>query len=244
VTCNYPAERMFRGTRCCHRRLHRVTLSMNMINNLLELSKRELLEITGFFRRNYNEIIVIGLATLFLTLAAYHPIGPPWISSLIYFAVLPVLTITLILRKNPLDFGLRPGNVRVWSFYVVVTFIIALPVLYLASRSSALSHYYTEPQFDFVKYSLQTIIYLFAWEFIFRGFLLFGLRGKLKEFSIFVQMVPFVLLHIGKPEIETISTILTGLYFGYVSYRGNSFWPAFIMHVFINILFLIFVNVL
>jgi membrane protease YdiL (CAAX protease family) len=215
-----------------------------MTNNLLELSRRELREIAGFFRRNYNEIIVIGLATLYLTLAAYHPIGPPWISSVIYFAMLPVLTIVLLLRKNPLDFGLRPGNVRVWSFYVVVTFIIALPVLYLASRSSALSHYYTEPQFNVPRYSLQTIVYLFAWEFIFRGFMLFGLKGKLKELSILVQMVPFVLLHIGKTEIETISTILTGLYFGYVAYRGNSFWPAFIIHVFINISFLIFVNIL
>jgi membrane protease YdiL (CAAX protease family) len=215
-----------------------------MMNNLLELSRRELKEIAGFFRRNYNEIIVIGLATLFLTLAAYHPIGPLWISSVIYFAALPVLTITLILRKNPLDFGLRPGNVRVWSFYVVITFVIALPVLYLASRSSVLSHYYTEPRFNVFTYSIQTVVYLFAWEFIFRGFLLFGLKGKLKEFSILVQMVPFVLLHIGKPEIETISTILTGLYFGYVAYRGNSFWPAFIIHLFINISFLVFVNIL
>lgn len=213
-----------------------------MINNLLELSRRELKEIARFFGKTYNEIIVIGLATLYLTLAAYHPIGPLWISSLIYFAVLPVLTIVLMLRKNPLDFGLRPGNVRIWSFYVVVTFIVAMPVLYLASRSSVLSHYYTEPRFNVFTYSIQTIVYLLAWEFIFRGFLLFGLKGKLKELSILVQMVPFVLLHIGKPEIETISTILTGLYFGYVAYRGNSFWPAFIIHAFINISFLIFVN--
>jgi membrane protease YdiL (CAAX protease family) len=215
-----------------------------MKNKLNKLPRQELHEIAGFFRRNYNEIIVIGLATLYLTLAAYHPIGPPWISSVIYFAILPVLTIVLILRKNPLDFGLRMGNVRVWSFYVVVTFVIALPILYLASRNSTLSHYYMEPQFNIVKYSLQTIIYLFGWEFIFRGFLLFGLKAKLKELIILVQMVPFVLLHIGKPETETISTILTGLYFGYVAYRGNSFWPAFIIHLFINISFLIFVNVL
>jgi membrane protease YdiL (CAAX protease family) len=55
-------------------------------------------------------------------------------------------------------------------------------------------------------------------------------------------MVPFVLLHLGKPEIETLSTIPTGLYLGYVAYRGNSCWPAVIIHIFINILFLILVN--
>jgi len=208
-----------------------------------KLFKQELQAIGSFFKRNYREIVIIGLATLFLTVAGYHPIGPPWVSSLIYFAVLPILTI-IILRRNPLDFGLRLGNFKVWGFYVIVTLIVALPILYVASRSSALAQYYTIQKFDVVKYCLETTVYLFAWEFIFRGFLLFGLKDKLKESSILVQMVPFVLVHFGKPEIETISTILTGIYFGYVAYRGNSYWPAFIIHLFINIVFLIFVNVL
>jgi membrane protease YdiL (CAAX protease family) len=207
------------------------------------LFKKELGEIASFFRRNYREIVIISLAVLFLTLAGYHPIGPPWVSSLIYFAVLPILTI-IILRRNPLDFGLRLGNVKVWGFYVIATLIVALPILYVASRSSLLANYYTIPKFDVVKYCLETTVYLLAWEFIFRGFLLFGLKDKLKESSILVQMVPFVLVHFGKPEIETISTILTGIYFGYVAYRGNSYWPAFIIHLFINIPFLIFVNIL
>ncbi|MCJ7515430.1 MAG: CPBP family intramembrane metalloprotease [Dehalococcoidia bacterium] len=211
---------------------------------MIKLFRQELQAIGSFFRRNYRELVVIGLATLFLTLDRYHPIGPSWVSSLIYFAVLPVITITVILRRNPLDFGIRLGNFKAWSFYVVVTFIVALPILYIASRSSFLAAYYIVPQFNVVKYSIETTVYLFAWEFLFRGFLLFGLKNKLKESSILVQMVPFVLLHFGKPEIETISTILTGIYFGYVAYRGNSYWPAFIIHLFINIVFLIFVNIL
>jgi membrane protease YdiL (CAAX protease family) len=213
-------------------------------NNLSTLFKKELREIASFFRRNYREIVIISLATLFLTLAGYHPIGPPWVSSLIYFAVLPVITITVILRRNPLDFGLRLGNFKIWGFYVIASLIVALPILYIASRSSLLANYYTIPQFEVVKYCLETTVYLLAWEFIFRGFLLFGLKEKLKESSILIQMIPFVLVHFGKPEIETISTILTGIYFGYVAYRGNSYWPAFIIHLFINISFLIFVNIL
>jgi hypothetical protein len=93
------------------------------------LFKKELREIASFFRRNYREIVVISLAILFLTVAGYHPIGPPWISSLIYFAVLPILTITIILRRNPLDFGLRLGNFKVWGFYVIASLIVALPIL-------------------------------------------------------------------------------------------------------------------
>jgi membrane protease YdiL (CAAX protease family) len=216
---------------------------MASVNMLTKLLLQELREIALFFRRNYNEIIVICLATLFLTLDRYHPIGPSPVSSLIYFMILPILTIVLILRKNPLDFGFRPGNVKVWSFYVVATIIVALPILFAASRIPELASFYSMPQFNVGSYALETTVYLFAWEFIFRGFLLFGLKDKLKESSILIQMVPFVLLHFGKPEIETISTILTGLYFGWVAYRGNSFWPAFIIHTFVNITFLVFVNI-
>jgi membrane protease YdiL (CAAX protease family) len=212
-------------------------------NIVIKLPQQELRAIGSFFRRNYREIVIICSATLFLTLAGYHPIGPSWLSSLIYFAVLPILTI-VALRRNPLDFGLRLGNFKVWGFYVVVTLIVALPILYIASRIPVFTRYYTMPQFNVVKYIPETIVYLLAWEFIFRGFLLFGLKDKLREGSILVQMVPFVLVHFGKPEMETISTILTGLYFGYVSYRGNSYWPAFIIHLFINIVFVVFVNVL
>jgi len=217
---------------------------MAIKHSLAKLSRRELRAIASFFVRNYREIVVIGLATLFLVVAGYQAIGPPWISALIYFLILPLAVILFILRRNPLDFGLRLGNVKIWSFYVVATIIVALPVLYFASRIDSLAHYYTVQQFNITRYSLQTLVYLFAWEFIFRGFLLFGLKGKLKEASILIQMVPFVLLHVGKPEIETLSTIIMGIYFGWVAYRGNSFWPAFIIHAVINISFLVFVNTL
>jgi membrane protease YdiL (CAAX protease family) len=77
---------------------------------------------------------------------------------------------------------------------------------------------------------------------MFRGFLLFGLKEKFKEGSVLLQMIPFALLHLGKPELETISTIITGILFGYVAYRGKSYWPAFIIHLFINVFFVALIN--
>jgi membrane protease YdiL (CAAX protease family) len=209
-----------------------------------KLLKMEFRGIFPFLKRNYGEVVIISSATLFLIVNRYHPIGPPWASSLIYFAILPLLTVLLILRRNPLDFGLRFGNFKAWSFHVVASFIIALPILYIASRNSLLAEYYTITQFNLLKYSLETIAYLLSWEFLFRGFLLFGLKERFKEGSILIQMIPFAILHFGKPEVEAISTIIMGIYLGYVVYRGNSYWPAFIIHLFINILFRIFVNIL
>ena len=65
--------------------------------------------------------------------------------------------------------------------------------------------------------------------------MLFGLKRDFGEGAILVQMIPFALLHAGKPEVETIGCILTGLYFGYVAYRTNSIWPVFVIHLFANV---------
>jgi membrane protease YdiL (CAAX protease family) len=55
-------------------------------------------------------------------------------------------------------------------------------------------------------------------------------------------MIPFVLLHLGKPELETISCLFTGILFGYIAYRGKSFWPVFLIHLFINVYFVWLIN--
>ncbi|MFC2022720.1 lysostaphin resistance A-like protein [Chloroflexota bacterium] len=229
----YPADEAISEDRKVCRKV------LLMIANLLNT---ELKAIYSFLKRNYRELVVLGSATLFLILSNYHPVWHRWFSADLYYAIMPVLSILILLRKNPLDFGLRLGNPRIWGLHVGVTCLIALPIVYLASRDASFQAFYTIAEFSPLVYFLETAAYLLAWEFIFRGFLLFGLKERLVELSILVQMVPFVLLHINKPEIETMSTIMMGVYLGYIAYRGNSYWPAFIIHLFVNISLVFFIN--
>jgi membrane protease YdiL (CAAX protease family) len=208
------------------------------MNNL----QKELSAIGLFLKRNRHEAVVISSAALFLTLNKYHPIGPEWSNSLLYYAVLPIIVIVVLLRKNVLDFGFRLGNPRKWGIYVAATCLVSIPILYAVSRIPLFQSYYRVETFNFINYFLASCVSLLASEFLFRGFLLFGLKERLKEMSILVQMIPFVLVHFGKPELETLSTILTGVYFGYIVYRGNSYWPAFLIHLFINVFFVACVN--
>ena len=196
----------------------------------------ELKNLGSFLRGWYQEIAVICFATLFIILHHHHKIENFWLSSFIYFGLLPILVIAILLRKNPIDFGLRFGNYRFWIPWVVLFLIVAVPILYFTSDMSSVQGYYrSHRNFDFLTYAWQIGIYMLGWEFLFRGFMLFGLKDRFKEGSILIQMIPFVLLHFGKPEIETISTIFTGVLWGWICYRGNSFWPAFIMHMVVNL---------
>jgi len=209
---------------------------------MINIFNQELQEIYSFFKNNRRETVILSLATLFLVLGNYRLIRSSLlISYLIYYVIFPVFTILIILRKNPLDYGLRIGNYKLWSFYVAITVLIGIPVLYIGSLFSSVGQYYTQP-FDYYSFLTQMVPLLFAWEYLLRGFLLFGLKEKFKEASILIQMVPFTLLHLGKPEIEILMCIPMGIWFGYIAYRGKSFWPAFIIHVFINFTLKYFVN--
>ncbi len=209
---------------------------------LKRLLRKESQDLYLFLKRNKTEAFVVGCTLVSLTLDKYNHIWTDWFHSFIYFAILPLVLIPIILRRNPLDFGLRFGNPKIWGFYVAITCLIAVPVLFVASLAPSLQGFYKEENFSFIQYLLISIVGLFAQEFLLRGFLLFGLKEKLGELAIVVQIIPFVLMHFGKPELETLSTVITGLYFGYVAYRGNSFWPAFIIHLFINVFFVSLIN--
>jgi membrane protease YdiL (CAAX protease family) len=74
---------------------------------------------------------------------------------------------------------------------------------------------------------------IFGWEFLFRGFILFGYARKFGPDALWIQAVPFALLHIGKPEIETLSTIFGGFAFGWVAWRTKSFIYPFLIHWYI-----------
>ncbi len=206
------------------------------------LFARELGAVRSLVTGNLSELIIICSAVLFLVLDEYHTFGERWLDSAVFNASLPLLTLLLLLRRNPLDFGLRLGRWRLWLLYAAVTCVVVLPILIAASRVDSLREYYAVEGFDLPSYSIRIIVYLTAWEFVFRGYLLFGLRSRFREAAILVQMVPFVLLHVGKPELETLSTIPMGLYLGWVAYRGNSLWPAVIIHVFIGISFRVLAN--
>jgi membrane protease YdiL (CAAX protease family) len=209
---------------------------------MIRLLKEELIAIGRFLKRNGSETIIIVSAILFLLLDWYHPLEQEWLGTFIYCAICPILVILIILRKNPLNFGLRLGVPRIWGLHVGVICLVAAIVLYASSFSTSLQSYYRTADFDFPNYFWTSCVSLSASEFIYRGYLLFGLKDKLKEGAILLQMIPFALMHLGKPELETISTIFTGILFGYVAYRGKSFWPAFIIHLFINVFFVTFIN--
>jgi hypothetical protein len=75
------------------------------------------------------------------------------------------------------------------------------------------------------------MLYMISWEFFFRGFMLHGmLRMGLGWHAVWIQMLPYVMLHSTKPSIELYYTIPSGVLLGVLAWKAKSIWPGFLLH--------------
>ena len=71
------------------------------------------------------------------------------------------------------------------------------------------------------------VLDLTAAEFLFRGFLMFTLIRAIGPLGVLVATMPFIYAHLGKPELELLSTLGGGLVYGWLAWRtGSIVWGA------------------
>jgi membrane protease YdiL (CAAX protease family) len=191
-----------------------------------------------------NLIAVVSISTLVLVLHRYYPldIDFPSATKLIYWLLVPLAAGWLLFRDKPWDYGIRIGR---WKPAIILTaaYLAAMSlILYAASKMPEFRSYYHMHVIDWPRWLLKWALYMFAWEFLFRGYMLFGLEKSIGKSAIFVQTIPFVLLHIGKPFLETLASIPGGFIWGYMAYRTRSFLPCFITHLGQYAIMILFIN--
>ena len=158
--------------------------------------------------------------------------------ALIYFVV-PVIVLSCFSKRPLSDYGLKlNGALGPWRLYLAM-FSAMFPCIVLASYSP--SFLQTYPFYHLLpgeSYWPRLIIWesLYALQFVgleffFRGFLLHGTRLRLGPYSILVMMVPYCMIHFGKPLPETLGAIGAGLVLGFLSLRYRSIWLGAALHI-------------
>jgi len=175
----------------------------------------------------------------------YDHIGKDRLMSRIYWFLadggimflLPVISIKFFLKGKLSDYGFKLGDVKFGVITVLIFFAVMLPILWIASASESFASAYPqggsslkENMSLFFFYEFCILIYMLGWEFLWRGYMLFGLKEKFGYYSIFIQMIPFFILHKGKPEIELFAAIFAGIILGIQALRSGSFIYSWILH--------------
>ena len=164
----------------------------------------------------------------------HSPTGTKAYDRFIFYFLIPLALLLLVYRANPREYGLTLGDWREGMLWVVGVGLVMGGFLWFFARAPEMSAYYTRAveRYGGIEWALfLTAVDLFAWEFIWRGFLLFILAKHLGIGpAIFLQAVPFAFMHLGKPELETYSTIFGGAGFGLIAWRTRSMIYPFLIH--------------
>jgi membrane protease YdiL (CAAX protease family) len=155
------------------------------------------------------------------------------IERLVLFLLVPLAVVVLGYRDAPARYGFRLGDWR-WGLGLIVVGCAAMtPVVMVLAGLPDFRAYYSPGLAPVPDLVVTNTLDLLPAEFLLRGLLLFALIRVMGPIGLLVVQIPFVLVHIGKPEIELFSTLFGGFVYGWVDWRtGSILWSA-LAHIYI-----------
>lgn len=153
------------------------------------------------------------------------------------YVVIPALVILVLPGERFRDYNVsfRGFFKHLWIYALM--FALIFPAVILASTTKSFRHTY-----PFYRMANRSSLDLWAWEGLyavqfvalevfFRGFILQGLRRVMGANAIFVMIVPYCMIHYGKPLPETVGAILAGVILGTLAMRTKSIWGGVLIHI-------------
>jgi membrane protease YdiL (CAAX protease family) len=184
------------------------------------------------FDTRVAQLVVVG-TTILLIAFDNHFVQAEYDHFFLEFLI-PLGIIVLAWREDPRRFRLSLGDWRLGLPIAVGGIAVMAVVIWYVSRLTDIHGYYAPVAGgrSTLRLAIDSGIDMFAWEFFFRGWMLTTLGRRYGADAIWLQAVPFALMHIGKPELEQLTTVLGGAFFGIVAWRTNSFLWGWLLHWF------------
>jgi len=153
------------------------------------------------------------------------------------YVIMPMIVLAWLPGERIRDYhvSLKGFFKHLWIY--VVLFLCVLPAVIAASHTAAFRHTYpfyrlaNRSGFDLWSWEALYAAQFVSLEFFFRGFILNGLRRAMGANAIFVMIVPYCMIHYGKPLPETLGAIGAGLILGTLAMRTKSIWGGVLIHI-------------
>jgi membrane protease YdiL (CAAX protease family) len=128
---------------------------------------------------------------------------------------------------NLLPVPSRPDfqNLLVWCINCVITFLLFPVVFIKIILREKLSNFGLNLHLEKRFILLYTGIELF-----FRGLLIHAFKHKFGYYSILFSVIPYCMIHFGKPLPETIGAVFAGLILGFLSLNTGSIVLGILLH--------------
>ena len=140
----------------------------------------------------------------------------------VLIGLVPLAVVLLLFRDDPRRYGLRIGDWRAGLTLAGIGTAVMLPLVIWAGHQPDFASYYAPSTSSAADVVITNVLDVSAAEFCFRGFLMFALIRVVGPLGVVLAAVPFTFAHLGKPELETVSTLLGGTIFGWLDWRTGS----------------------
>jgi membrane protease YdiL (CAAX protease family) len=158
-------------------------------------------------------------------------------SGFLLTGLIPFILFRFFLNLSPADSGFTSGR---WVEFLLPTLILVILTLastFSSSRSPSIWERVPELKVKSwnirlaVSTSLAWILYLFGYEYLFRGILWFTTYDAFGFFpALVVNLVLYSAAHLPQGKLMVIGSIPVGVIFCTLSYFTGSFLPAFLIH--------------
>ncbi len=139
----------------------------------------------------------------------------------------PLLLVVLVLRDRPSRYGLTLGDWRTGVSLAIGGCLVMTPVVVGVVHLADFAAHYAPQAAPPGDVFLTTALEVIPAEFFFRGLLMFALLRIVGPIAVIIATLPFAFMHLGKPELETLSTLLGGLLYGWLDWRtGSVLWSG------------------
>ncbi len=144
-------------------------------------------------------------------------------------------------KDSILDFGLRTKGFLEHAWIYAMFVAIMIPVMITVAKQPDFGTYYpfykqaSRSWLDFGMWEVFYIGQFFALEIFFRGWWVRACRG-FGAGAILCMVVPYCMIHYGKPYLEACGAIVAGTVLGSLSMKTRSIYAGFLVHITVAIL--------
>lgn len=172
-------------------------------------------------------------------LRAYDRLWPVcmWVVGCVFcYLLVPAGVVRVVFGLPLADFYLAPRDYwRHLPIYGLLFLPVGLLIFVFAGSPEFAAQYpfYKDQQgwADLLLWEAAYGVQFFALEFFFRGFMLRGLAAELGSMAVLTMMIPYCMIHFGKPLPECLGSIIAGMVLGVLAMDTRSIWGGITIHV-------------
>lgn len=154
------------------------------------------------------------------------------------FGLIPIFLLVFVFRNNPSVYGFEMKNSLITLIVILATALVAILISWITSSSK--ENLATYPQIREKEWNISLLIlsalswiaYLLAYEFMYRGFLLFACYHAFGVWpAIIINTSLYSLTHLVKNKREGLGAFFIGIILCMLVLYIGSLWVAFYIHV-------------